>query len=64
MVFASLRPRTNLSLYLAAKLGKHKHLTGGIAFVDSLPLTNTGKIKRLECRDMLERLIEENKCYM
>ncbi|CAN7942598.1 unnamed protein product, partial [Ixodes hexagonus] len=31
---------------VAASCAKHKHLYGGVHFVDSLPKTETGKVKR------------------
>lgn len=40
---------------VAAKLSNHKHLHGGVYFVDEFPLTASGKIKK---RLVLEQVIE------
>ena len=36
----------NITTFVAAKLSKHKHLKGGVVFVDSIPKSPSGKILR------------------
>lgn len=41
---------------VAAKLPEHKHLDGGVFFVDELPLTSSGKVIRHEVKKLLTKL--------
>lgn len=43
----------NLQDFVATKVIKFKHLTGGVKFIDKIPKTATGKILRREIRKML-----------
>ncbi|KAM3955719.1 luciferin 4-monooxygenase [Aphomia sociella] len=43
-------------------LSDYKRLRGGIAFVDELPRTPNGKLKRTECVALLQQLIESGNC--
>ena len=36
----------NITSFIASKLSKHKHLKGGVVFVDSIPKSPSGKILR------------------
>ncbi|XP_065186682.1 probable 4-coumarate--CoA ligase 3 isoform X1 [Sycon ciliatum] len=38
--------------FVASRLAKHKHLTGGVRFVDSIPKTLSGKILRRELKEI------------
>ncbi|KAI5631193.1 AMP-binding enzyme domain-containing protein [Phthorimaea operculella] len=40
----------------------HKRLRGGIAFVDSLPHTHSGKLHRANCKRLIASLIETGEC--
>ena len=37
--------------WIAKRVAKHKHLTGGVAFVDEVPKSPSGKIQRVIMRD-------------
>lgn len=43
----------NLQDFVANKVIKFKHLTGGVKFIVTIPKTETGKIMRREIRKML-----------
>lgn len=40
----------DIKAFVAKQLARHKHLTGGVDFVDQIPKTNTGKILRREVK--------------
>ncbi|KOB71743.1 Uncharacterized protein OBRU01_13327, partial [Operophtera brumata] len=44
-------------------LSEHKQLHAGIAFVRALPHTHSGKIKREECKKLVQELISAGECY-
>ncbi|KAL4807432.1 hypothetical protein BDV18DRAFT_159649 [Aspergillus unguis] len=44
-----------LQVYMKGKVARHKQLTGGICFVDSIPRLASGKIKRKEVREWARR---------
>ncbi|KPI99003.1 Luciferin 4-monooxygenase [Papilio xuthus] len=44
---------------VASKLAKHKELTGGVAFVDSLPMTSTGKLARGNMKHLILNVVRE-----
>lgn len=48
----------DVRFFVSEKLSYHKHLHGGIEFVDSIPETGTGKELRRELRDAYLRRIE------
>lgn len=39
--------------YVAKQVSRHKHLTGGLDFVENIPKTLTGKILRREVKRLL-----------
>lgn len=41
-----------LSAFVASNVARHKHLLGGVRFVDELPKNPTGKLLRLKLRQM------------
>lgn len=41
-----------LSAFVASKIARHKHLVGGVRFVEELPRNQTGKLLRLQVRKM------------
>ncbi|KPJ11647.1 Luciferin 4-monooxygenase [Papilio machaon] len=43
----------------SCKLAKHKELTGGVAFVDHLPLTSTGKLARGNMKQLMLNAVRE-----
>ncbi|XP_044731912.1 4-coumarate--CoA ligase 1-like isoform X2 [Chrysoperla carnea] len=43
--------KDEINLYMKDRVNSHKQLTGGITFLDSLPITPTGKIRK---RDLIE----------
>lgn len=43
----------NLQDFVAKRVVKYKHLTGGVKFIERIPETATGKILRREIRKML-----------
>ncbi|KOB71941.1 Uncharacterized protein OBRU01_13232 [Operophtera brumata] len=44
-------------------LSEHKQLHAGIAFVRALPHTHSGKIKREECKKLVQELISVGECF-
>ncbi|CAH2056390.1 unnamed protein product, partial [Iphiclides podalirius] len=44
----------DLKKYVSEKLSNHKHLRGGVRFVDTIPKSLTGKILRKELRKMVK----------
>lgn len=42
---------------VAENLEDHKHLRGGVQFLDDLPHTNTGKIARKQLRELAKRFV-------
>ena len=45
----------DIQKWIAAQVAKHKQLTGGIAFIDEVPKTPSGKIQRKIMRDWAAR---------
>lgn len=53
---------TTIADFVASKLSIHKHLSGGVHFIDQLPMTPSGKIrKKLVSEIVINRLQRENK---
>ena len=42
----------DLDRFVSSKVSAHKHLKGGVVFVDSIPKSNAGKILRRQLREM------------
>lgn len=55
--------REDINKAVDSTLSDHKRLHGGIAFVDSLPHTHSGKLKRMECKKLIEELLKDGKCF-
>ncbi|KAL0867438.1 hypothetical protein ABMA27_008225 [Loxostege sticticalis] len=47
---------------VASTLSDHKRLRGGIAFVDVLPRTHTGKLHRKNAKELIHSLIKDGVC--
>ena len=41
--------------FIAQRLAKYKHLSGGVVFVDSIPKNGTGKILKRILRDLAKK---------
>ncbi|KIW01602.1 uncharacterized protein PV09_07074 [Verruconis gallopava] len=50
-----------LNEHVETRLSKHKHLTGGIEFVDAIPRTPSGKMLRREMRDAYHARLKAEK---
>lgn len=50
-----------LSVAFTENFLNFKRLHGGAYFVDSLPMTTNGKIKRLEARAIAEKMAEQKR---
>ncbi|KAJ8713187.1 hypothetical protein PYW08_008491 [Mythimna loreyi] len=55
--------REQINEAVDATLSDHKRLHGGIAFVTSLPHTQSGKLKRNECSTLIADLLKKGECY-
>ncbi|KAI5634001.1 AMP-binding enzyme domain-containing protein [Phthorimaea operculella] len=47
-----------------SSIDPHKRLRGGIAFVESLPQTHSGKLHRADCKRLIASLIEAGECFI
>lgn len=46
--------------YVADRVHEHKRLTGGVHFVEKIPRTPTGKVRKTELREMAKKIHEAN----
>ena len=45
---------------VAEKLTDYKRLRGGIFFLDEIPMTPSGKVRRKQARELAEKLLHSN----